>query len=246
MADHITSYIRDLQIDVALDGLTVSVGPGVCFIPVPKRISSDGTAQVTLSSPTVNTWYHVYGFRGTGTSLAIEVVTTAPSTPYRGAARTKTGDTTRRYLGSMYVGSDGKIRPFKNTQVGSYGNKILFDATSSAGSIPLRILNIFSSNTATTISLNPIVPATSMAAIVQVTNMSNQMAYVSRPGLPAPSATNFQFCVMPNESGTADVMLNSSQQMTLVLSATNLLGAIISLVLTGSVNVYAHGYYFDR
>lgn len=244
--DPSSSVIRRLQIAVALDGLTISVGPGACYLPGTFRLLSDGTASVTLSAPVANTWYHAYGYKGASGSLALEVVQTAPSAPYQGSARTKTGDATRRYLGSMYVGADQKIRPFRHINTSEMGNKILFDATSPAGSIPLPALNLFSANTSTTVQLNPIVPATATTAILQVVNMSNRAVYVSRPGLPAASNTNFQLTVQPNESVVSDVMLSNTQQFTAVLLPTSLLGVVLGLVLAGSVNIYSLGYYFDR
>ncbi|WP_107341917.1 hypothetical protein [Agrobacterium pusense] len=44
------SIIRRLQLSVAMDGVTVSVGPGVCYTPNTIRLISDGTASVVLTS----------------------------------------------------------------------------------------------------------------------------------------------------------------------------------------------------
>lgn len=240
------SIIRRLQLAVALDGLTVSVGPGVCYVPNTGRLISDGTETVTLSNPTVSTWYHAYGYQKANGDLGLEVVTTAPDTPYQGTARTKTGDASRRYLGSMYVGTDGKIRPFRHIVTGDVGNRILFDATSIAGSAPNTLLSALTATTVQTVSLNPIIPVTAKQAIIQVANLSNRIAFISRPGMPAPSASNFQIMAGPNACPIGDVMLTDTQQLTLILTSAGLLGNILGAVLSGNLMLYALGYVYDR
>lgn len=239
------SLIRRLQLSVAMDGVTVSVGPGVCYTPNTIRLISDGTASVVLASPTINTWYHAYAFQGVDGTLALEVVSTAPSAPYQGTARTKTGDTTRRYLGSMYVGANGKIRPFRHSIAGDVGNRILFDASTAAGSIPNPILSVLTATTVQTLALNPILPVTAKEAICQIANLSNRYAYISRPGMADPSVTNFQVMAGPAACPVADIMLDDSQRMTVILSATGLLGSILA-VLSGSLTIYSLGYTYDR
>lgn len=239
------SVIRRLQLSVALDGLTVSVGPGACYTPNTIRLISDGTASVTLSSPTISTWYHAYAFQGADGTLALEVVTTAPSAPYQGTARTKTGDATRRYLGSMYVGANGKVRPFRHSIAGDIGNRILFDASTTAGSVPNPLLSGLVATTVQTLALNPILPITAKEAICQIANLSNRYAYISRPGMADPSVTNFQVMAGPAACPIADIMLDDSQRMTVILSATGILGAILA-ILSGSLTIYSLGYTYDR
>lgn len=241
----LNSAIRRLQLSVAMDGLTVSVGPGICYTPNTIRLISDGTATVTLASPTISTWYHAYAFQGADGTLALEVVTTSPSTVYQGTARTKTGDTTRRYLGSMYVGANGKIRPFRHSFATDVGNRILFDASTTAGSIPNPILSGLVATTVQTIALNPILPVTAKEAICQIANLSNRYAYISRPGMSDPSVTNFQVMAGPSACPIADIMLDDSQRMTAILSANGLLGAILA-ILAGSLTIYSLGYTYDR
>lgn len=239
------SVIRRLQLSVALDGLTVTVGPGACYTPNTGRLISDGTASVTLSTPTASTWHHAYAYQGADGTLALEVVTTGPASPYLGTARTKTGDATRRYLGSMYVGSNGKIRPFRHSIAGDVGNRILFDAATTAGSLPNAILSGLTASTVQTLALNPILPVTAKEAICQVANLSNRFAYISRPGMADPSVTNFQVMAGPGACPVADIMLDDSQRMTAILSANGLLGSILA-ILAGSLTIYSLGYTYDR
>lgn len=238
--------IRRLQLAVALDGLTISVGPGICYTPNTVRLISDGTETVTLNNPTPSTWYHAFAYPKSGGELGLEVVTTAPSEPYQGTARTKAGDSSRRYLGSMFVEASSKIRPFRHITTGDVGNRILFDAMTAAGSMPNTLLQALTGSGVQTLSLNPIIPMTAKQAILQVANMSNRIAYISRPGTGSPSATNFQLMAGPSACPVADVMLNDTQQMTIILTSAGLVGGILGSILSGSLWLFALGYIYDR
>ncbi|MFP3435921.1 hypothetical protein SB781_39850, partial [Paraburkholderia sp. SIMBA_061] len=57
--------------------------------------------------------YHVYLFLD-GTTPDVELSTTSPAAPYWGTARTKAGDTSRRYIGSFRTGSTGAVVQFQH------------------------------------------------------------------------------------------------------------------------------------
>lgn len=243
-----TDIVR-LQTVVGADGLTLSVGPGRCFLPGARRIATDGTATISLSSPSASTWYHAYAYEVSSGVLGVELSATGYSGPYpsaNGSARTKVGDTSRRYLGSFYVDSTGKIRPMRHTQCGSIGNLVTFDAAVGAASLPVALVSLFTSSTASTVSLNPIVPATASHAIIQVQNNSNRQVYIANPEQGAASPTNYVASVNPGASDSMLIGLSTSQQLSVLLSSTSLLGAIIGAVLTGSVNIVVLGYLYDR
>lgn len=243
-----TDVVR-LRISVALDGLTVSVGPGRTYLPGSRQILSDGTNSLTLVSPTASSWLFAYGYEATSGILGLELSYTAPSSPYpsaNGTARTKTGDASRRYPGSLYVGSNGKLRPMKHTQCQSLGNLVTFSAASSAASLPVTLASLFVASAATTISLNPLVPSTATHAVIQVQNNSNRQIYIANPDQGAASPTNYLASVNANASDTMIVELSSTQQISVILSATGLLGSIIGAILTGSVNIVVQGYLYDR
>ena len=71
-------------------------------LPVPNAIALTGLVLAA------STFYHVYLYSNAGVP-AIEVVTTAPASPYNGTARAKTGDTSRRYVGSVLTDASGNI-----------------------------------------------------------------------------------------------------------------------------------------
>ncbi len=90
---------------------SISVDSGTAYIPGSTK-ALRVSASLTLSglSLTANTWYYLYLFETAGVA-AIELVTTAPSAPYFGTARTKTGDSSRRFIAAVRCGASG-LRPF--------------------------------------------------------------------------------------------------------------------------------------
>ena len=239
------SIIRGLQASVALDGLTVSISPGMCYVPGTGRILSDGTATVTLSSPVANTFYHLYGYDAGGGIMALEASATPPSDPYLGTARTKQGDPTRRYLISGRTNASSVLRPGRHIWPAEMGNRVMLDAATAAGSIPLTLLSGLTAVTPQTIDLSAVLPVTANRATVQLQNPTNFYLFTSRSERGAPSATNYQYTAVPGSSPVVDVTLDANRQFTILLSATGLLGPILGL-LTGSASVTLCGYDFDR
>lgn len=73
------------------------------------------TAGITKSSLVLSasTFYHVYGFNNAGTA-DLELSTTVPAAPYNGTARSKTGDTTRRYLFTILTDASSNVNSFNH------------------------------------------------------------------------------------------------------------------------------------
>ena len=82
------------------------------------RITSTLTVTPSLSA---DTWYHCYVFSNSGTPTG-ECVTTAPATAYAGTARSKTSDTSRRYVGSIRTNGSSEIQNFYVSGSGSRGD----------------------------------------------------------------------------------------------------------------------------
>lgn len=156
-------YIEGLQLKwVSANALTVTTG--AAYIPSLGRVVrlSADVAKAGLVL-TANTWYHVYLWLN-GPNLDIEIVSTAPSAPYNGAARAKTGDTTRRYLGSARTDSGGLIIEFTQyAQVTRY---------LTGGGAPFRVVSNGQATTRTNVDISTFVPATAATTIVKAQNSS--------------------------------------------------------------------------
>lgn len=138
------------------------------------RITSTLTISPSLST---NTWYHCYVFDNAGTPSG-ECVTTAPASPYTGTARSKTSDTTRRYVGSIRTDGSSQIRKFVMSGGGSYRTILwMLDTTAS----PFRVLSGGLATTNTNVDLSAVVPNVSSlikVARIRLVNLSSAAVYV--------------------------------------------------------------------
>lgn len=85
-------------------GLTsIQVVPGSCYMPSLNRVYKVPNALTVTPPAGVTGFAHIYLYDNAG-APALEMVTTEPAAYWNGA-RTKTGDTTRRYIGSVLLAS---------------------------------------------------------------------------------------------------------------------------------------------
>jgi hypothetical protein len=175
-------------------GTSITFSTGHCAIPSTATLLEFPSAT-TLSglSLTASTWYHAYAYNNSGTP-AIELVTTAP-TSYFGTAYTKTGDTTRRYLCSLYSNSSSQIAQFTiignlfcytnpgTNQVVSSGNATTSTVVSCSTYAPVTatvgMFRLQSNGTATYTAF--------VAAGGQTASGSNAVLVTGTTGVPLPS-----------------------------------------------------------
>lgn len=141
------------------------VNGGGVFIESLNRVVYGAPADITPSSPSNSTWYHVYAYDNSGT-LTLEASTTAPvafATPV-GNARSKSGDTSRRYLFSALTDGSGTFHRF-DYNAGSN----LVQWTGTIHSAPFRAVNGVSAGSSTTGDLSGAAPVTARAVLVKVT-----------------------------------------------------------------------------
>lgn len=192
---------------------SVSVSTGEAVIPSTGLLETVN-ATLTLSglSLSASTFYHIYLFDNAGTPT-IECVTTAPDVPYRGTARAKTGDATRRYVGSVLTDGSGNLWFFQQilTRV-SYG-------WGGAGAAPQRPLSGGTATTATSVSLTGGIPSTATFANVRATNgdaaQGLRLANSLVPGAVGSTGagTNFLYAVSANSNGYFDIPVDGSRSV---------------------------------
>jgi hypothetical protein len=105
---------------------------------------------------------HAYLYNNAGVP-AVEVSTTAP-TNYFAAAYQKTGDASRRYLGSVRTDGSGNILDFQHNA----GNRIKYRSNVNNR----LVLSAGTATTETNVSCSGLVPVTSRAAIIHAQNVS--------------------------------------------------------------------------
>lgn len=226
-------YIDGLKMQwVSSTALTVSSGAAFIpalnkCLPVPAAIAKTGLAL------TANTWYHVYLWLNAGMP-DIEIVATAPAAAYNGTARTKTGDTSRRYVGSVKTDASGNIYKFVQTN-----NDVMYEENVIPA--PFNILNNGTATTPTNVDASGIVPLTSSVAYAQFYNSSpNTTCGVANPDcnftLSASTGVTI-FAVTAGLTTIARAQLSSAQLFNYQHSATPS---------SGGMTIRVIGYTFER
>lgn len=169
-------YIDGLKM-TWVSGTQIQVSAGAAYVPGPKRIAELAAATTLTPSLAANTWYHLY-LTVSGATVGVEAVTTAPAAPYSGTARAKTGDTSRRYLGSFRTNASSQILNFVHE-----GGKVLYQ-----GSYPQPLTN-GTATTETFVSLADAIPVTARVANLRhtnnATNSASRMNNSSGPAYPS-------------------------------------------------------------
>ncbi|MGH8044338.1 MAG: hypothetical protein ACREOX_06985 [Stenotrophomonas sp.] len=168
-------YIDGLKLEW-VSGTQVRVTPGAAYVPGPKRIAELASAVTLTPTLAANTWYHSYLTVSVST-VGVEAVTAAPAAPYTGTARTKTGDTSRRYIGSFRTNASSQIMRFTHTPVS--GDFRWGELPSAA---PLRILTAGSATVSTDVSTAGCAPITVAAIFTRVIqNGATGIVYIGSP-----------------------------------------------------------------
>lgn len=169
-----------LQYSTHIEGLkmqwvgaaAITVTTGCAYIVSSGRvidvISNIAKTGLTLSA---NTLYHVYLYLNSGVP-DIEIVTTAPSSPYKGTARTKSGDNSRRYIGSVRTLAANTVAKFIHI-----GDSINYQESFNAA--PFLVYSNATGNN-TLVSLSGLVPiSASIAIVLGQNNSTNAFFYIS-------------------------------------------------------------------
>lgn len=211
---------------------SISILPGSAYIPSTGTVLT-AAAIITKASLVLaaTTKYHIYLFDNAG-SADIEIVTTAPSAKYGGSGRTKTGDTTRRYLGSFFTAAANTIIRFKHA-----GNKVSYLADYLAA--PFVILTAGVAVTNTNLSAAGCVPETATHANIYLnaTHTNAIAAYINDGDMGAVSATNSFLSIGPARQVSFEASLSATQILNYIYVGTPT---------GGSLFVHVQGYLFER
>ncbi|NGM56476.1 hypothetical protein G5C63_19410 [Stenotrophomonas pavanii] len=198
-------YIDGLKM-VYVSGTQVQVTAGAAYVPGPKRIAELSSAVTLTPSLAASTWYHVF-LTVSGATVGVEAVTTAPAAPYSGTARTKTGDTSRRYIGSFRTDASGVIYKFKQS-----GNQIVYLVSTELTPFAVFSGTVPVSPATTSVSASAIVPLTSTSALMMNLNASTN-AFLLITNSEGPAAPGFIVFVAPNSTMAMTAPLASDQSL---------------------------------
>ena len=221
-------------------GLIAQIGAGWCYLPDGVRITSDSMLTAT-GTMTANSYLHAYAYlSGTFPALtpALELSATAPSATYLGTARTKSGDQSRRYLGSFRVGPSGTFIRIRHGNPGQNANRVEYIGTNGLADATAALLLNGINQTATVVDASSFVPPTSTFLEAQIENTSTLPIYFGNPDLGTVSSTFYLRSVRAGNGGEYSFPLSSTQQFSYIFGA-GLLGL-------GVVNIRTISYFFDR
>ena len=201
----------------------IDIEIGAAFVPgLGKIVNVDTKISKTGLSLSASTFYHVYLYENSG-AAAVEVVTTAPATAYWGTARSKTGDTTRRYIGSILTDGSSNVIKFIMS-----GTSIKYNTTIVATS-PFRVLSAGTATSTTAVSTAGVAPTT--ATLVSIFVINN----ASTPALDLKNAAgNVLASALAGQRYAVDTFVESQN-----LYYSNNAGS-------GNANIDVLGYTFER
>lgn len=230
---------KNVVFETFIDGLTLvwaspgsnfnnlTVTPGAAWIPsLGKILNVPSTLTATAGTPAASTWYYVYLYDNSGTP-ALDVSTTAPAAPYKGAARAKTSDTSRRFLAAARTDGSGVFYNFI-----MQGDLVKYRLITNAA--PFRALNGGTSTTATAVACNTVIPPVSQIASIRITNGANvNMQVDNTDATGTGSGANGMIVIAAGVNMVTDFPLNTSQELRYWM---------LSAVGSGSAFVDVYGY----
>lgn len=213
-----------------VSGTSLRIHPGAAYIPSTGDVIYNAAA-ITLTglSLPASGFAHVYLY-GTGSAATVEVSTTAP-VAYAGTCFQKTGDASRRYLGSVLCASGAMVKFRHLPETG----EIIYLAGAPATS-PYLLLSGHTASAATAIATAPVAPAATTTRVSAVASSSGVVVFGT-----AEQATTFGTSQWLTSCGGGIIPVELP-----VSRAAATLGQFLVSVVSGAVDVYATGYTFNR
>lgn len=227
------SYINGLKLSYTSYN-SITVGTGMCYSQAGDLIDVTSPITQTLVS-SANTFFHVYIYKS-GASIVVDFSTTAPNSPYKGTARSKIGNTSMRYLGTILTNSVGDIKNFTHNPSTNYFAYQKFQANAS----PHRVLSGGTAATATSVSLTGIIPSTSSLAYVRITNTSDRNISTSEDNGVSISSQMTVFLTAGNSAQQTAFLIHN------VDSSRNIWYLLASAPSTGGLYIDVLGYFCER
>lgn len=195
----------------------IQVSTGAAYVLGAKRIAELTNATTLTPSLAASTWYHVY-LTVSGSTVGVEAVVTAPSANYYGCARTKSGDATRRYIGSFRTLTSSAIAKFDH-EIGS-GSTISY--LENINNPPFILLSAGSAVSPTSVSAAAVIPPTSKnAKLLANNNATGQFVYLSNSTALNPLSSNaWMSLISPSNSFYTYFPVDSAQEFNYMYNAT--------------------------
>lgn len=200
-------YISGLQMKW-VSGTALTITSGSAYIEGTSAVlyAAADIAKTGLSL-SASAWYHVYVYDNAGTPDFV-LSTTAPASPYNGTARSMTGDTSKRYAGSVKTDVGGNLFSFLMS-----GNQVSYREDVSSG--VFRPLTAGTATTGASVSCSAVIPLTARIGMINFINAAasggsvrsgtsdDNFASTGNPGLILVRSLATAFIVHPLDSSQA-------------------------------------------
>ncbi|TPG08328.1 hypothetical protein EAH88_11905 [Rhodanobacter glycinis] len=195
-------------------GTSLSLTSGAMYIQsLAKVVQFPSLLTLSGLSLTASTWYHLYGYLNAGTP-AILLSTTAPAAAYSGTARSMTGDTSKRYIGTVLTDASGNLYNFQQSN-----DRISYNTNLAAA--PFTVLSAGRATASTNVSCTGSVPITAKIASLLILNSdTSQVVYFANTATGAVSTTNFLSFVFNPGTATADYPVGTNQSLNYMYPST--------------------------
>lgn len=225
-------YIDGLQMQW-VSGTALTVSSGAAYIEGAGTVlrATSAIAKTSLSL-TASTWYHVYLYDNAGTP-DVEIGTTAPAEPYNGTARSKTGDASRRYVGSVRTDASSQMMCFLHTLA---TGDIKYEVTINDAN--LNVLSLGVAGVSTSVSLSSAIPITSQVASAFIENADTvRIAFISNSITGPAGGSNVLAYLRKSTTITCPLVTNASQQILYAMQSTGS---------TSGLAIFVTGYTYER
>jgi hypothetical protein len=212
---------------------SITVDTGSVFAENGDFIDVTSALVKSSLSLSADTWYHVYVYLNSGVPAA-EVVTTAP-VAWKGTAYSKTGDTSRRYVGSIKTDGGGNVYEFEHNP---FDNFMLYRNVQFAAS-PFRVLSSGTASTATAVDVSGIVPVTGTFIYIRPTSTGDQVFYVGHNS--SLSTSNWLVALQIGSSIQQQTYARIPQD-----ASQDIYYRFNTAVGGGNAHIDVNGYWFDR
>jgi hypothetical protein len=210
---------------------SIQVDPGSCWINGLGKVYKVPVA-LTVTPPTGTTGFcHIYVYDNAGTPAAECVTVDAEA--YWNSAKQKTGDSSRRYIGSVLINSSIGAYKFRHLPELS---KVMYMAATPAAT-PFLLLGGGSATSFTPVSAASVAPSSALELIVVAVPTSQDAVFSTEDAQNSAAVSNWMQAARAG----------SQTPLTLAFSMANTLRRFTYLVDSGgNLTIYATGYTFGR
>lgn len=215
---------------------SITINPGAAYVNG-KIIEMTADKVITgLTSLVATTFYHVYVYDNAGVA-DIEISSVVPERYYNTAFR-KTGDSSRRYLGSFLTSTTSLIWAFRH-EIGA--GRMMYNE-GQPGVAPFPFILGFSTAGAvhTTSNATIVVPKETALTVTAIASGSSSMTLSVSP------ADQLTPMASPNWDNLIYLVTGQAVGLEIPLSRTLASLGQFSLICAAAVTLYARGYTFER